>query len=184
MEALNHVVRAGKARSIGAANLAVWQLAMLQGAAARHGWTRFISSRQHHDLITGEADLEVNPFRRETGLGVLPWSPLARGRLARPWNAAGSGERHSNDPYADKLDGSDEAAQKKAAVDERRSSQLYSVLGSRNSEPQEASRQVLDRGPRRPIARSWNAARRAPSPHQESHGEVHARASHCHLRRR
>ncbi|KUI29289.1 aldo/keto reductase [Mycobacterium sp. GA-2829] len=110
MEALHDVVRAGKARYIGASNLMAWQLALMQRAAERNGWTKFVSLQQQYNLMVRDLESEIAPLCAATGLGILPWSPLARGRLARPWQASGSGERASNDPMATMLYDRDEAA--------------------------------------------------------------------------
>jgi 1-deoxyxylulose-5-phosphate synthase len=103
MEALNDVVRAGKVRYIGASNHKAWQLALKQRAAEQNGWTKFVSLQQHYNLLAREWEEEVIPFCEATGVGVLPWSPLARGRLARPWGAEGSGDREAKDTLAPRL---------------------------------------------------------------------------------
>ena len=85
MEALHDVVKAGKARYLGASSMFAWQFAKAQQAAAAHGWTRFISMQPELSLIYREEEREMLPLCRDQGVGVLPWSPLGRGRLARPW---------------------------------------------------------------------------------------------------
>lgn len=82
MEALNDVVKAGKARYIGASSMYAWQFAMMQHTAERHGWVKFVSMQNHYNLIYREEEREMNPFCEATGVGLLPWSPLARGFLA------------------------------------------------------------------------------------------------------
>jgi len=82
MEALHEVVKSGKARYIGASSMYAWQFATLQHVAERHGWTRFISMQNHYNLVYREEEREMNPYCRATGVGLLPWSPLARGFLA------------------------------------------------------------------------------------------------------
>jgi 1-deoxyxylulose-5-phosphate synthase len=82
MEALNDVVRAGKARYLGASSVYAWQLAKAQHVAQRHGWTRFVSLQSHYNLVYREEEREMLPFCIDDGVGVLPWSPLARGMLA------------------------------------------------------------------------------------------------------
>ena len=84
MEALHDVVKSGKARYIGASSMFAWQLMKAQYAAERHGWTRFVSMQNHLNLIYREEEREMLPLCRDQGIGVIPWSPLARGRLARP----------------------------------------------------------------------------------------------------
>jgi aryl-alcohol dehydrogenase (NADP+) len=86
MEALHDVVKAGKARYIGASSMYAWQFAKMQHAAERHGWTRFVSMQNHYNLIYREEEREMLPLCQDQGVGVIPWSPLARGRLTRPWD--------------------------------------------------------------------------------------------------
>jgi aryl-alcohol dehydrogenase-like predicted oxidoreductase len=85
MEALHDVVKAGKARYLGASSMAAWQFAKAQEVARRHGWTPFISMQPELSLLYREEEREMLPLCRDRGVGVIPWSPLARGRLARPW---------------------------------------------------------------------------------------------------
>src|ERR1700712_5725803 len=85
MEALHDVVKSGKARYIGASSMFAWQFAKAQYTADLHGWTRFVSMQDHYNLIQREEEREMHPFCLDQGVGVLPWSPLARGRLTRPW---------------------------------------------------------------------------------------------------
>jgi aryl-alcohol dehydrogenase-like predicted oxidoreductase len=82
LEALHDVVRAGKARYIGASSMYAWQLAKSLYLADRHGWTRFVAMQNHYNLVYREEEREMLPLCREEGLGVIPWSPLARGFLA------------------------------------------------------------------------------------------------------
>jgi 1-deoxyxylulose-5-phosphate synthase len=95
MEALHDVMRAGKVRYLGASSMFAWQFAQMQHAAARHGWTRFVSMQNHYNLAYREEEREMIPFCRATGVGLLPWSPLARGFLAgnRKRGEAGAGDR-------------------------------------------------------------------------------------------
>jgi aryl-alcohol dehydrogenase-like predicted oxidoreductase len=83
MEALHDVVRMGKARYIGASSMYAWQFAKAQHAAETHGWTRFVSMQNHYNLLYREEEREMIPLCRDQGVGLIPWSPLARGRLAR-----------------------------------------------------------------------------------------------------
>ena len=85
MEALHDVVKAGKARYLGASSMHAWQFAKAQRVAERHGWTRFVSMQPELSLLYREEEREMLPLCRDEGVGVIPWSPLARGRLARPW---------------------------------------------------------------------------------------------------
>jgi aryl-alcohol dehydrogenase-like predicted oxidoreductase len=82
MEALHDVVKAGKARFIGASSMYAWQFAKLQAAAEAHGWTRFVSMQNHYNLVYREEEREMIPQCVDQGVAVLPWSPLARGLLA------------------------------------------------------------------------------------------------------
>ncbi|MFO0790657.1 MAG: aldo/keto reductase [Pirellulales bacterium] len=90
LETLHDVVRAGKARYIGASSMYAWQFAQALYLADLHGWTRFISMQNHYNLMYREEEREMMPLCREQGIGVIPWSPLARGRLARPWKIEGT----------------------------------------------------------------------------------------------
>ncbi len=85
MEALHDVVKAGKARYIGASSMFAWQFAKAQRVAAQNGWTRFVSMQPELSLLYREEEREMLPLCIDEGVGVIPWSPLARGRLARPW---------------------------------------------------------------------------------------------------
>ena len=82
MAALHDIVRAGKARYIGASSMWTWQFAKAQYAADAHGWTRFVSMQNHYNLVYREEEREMIPFCADQGVGVVPWSPLARGVLA------------------------------------------------------------------------------------------------------
>lgn len=82
MEALHDVVRAGKARYLGASSMAAWQFAKAQRVAERHGWTPFVSVQPHYNLVYREEERETIPQAIDQGVGVIPWSPLARGLLA------------------------------------------------------------------------------------------------------
>jgi 1-deoxyxylulose-5-phosphate synthase len=105
MEALHDVVRAGKARYIGASSMFAWQFAKAQHVAAQNGWTRFVSMQNHYNLIYREEEREMIPQCIEQGIGVIPWSPLARGVLAG--NRTRGGERlttrSDSDPFTDYL---------------------------------------------------------------------------------
>ncbi|HTJ01682.1 MAG TPA: aldo/keto reductase [Methylovirgula sp.] len=83
LEALHDVVQAGKVRYIGASSMAAWQFAKALGISERHGWTRFSTMQNHLNLIYREEEREMLPLCRSEGIGVIPWSPLARGRLTR-----------------------------------------------------------------------------------------------------
>src|SRR6266516_1278907 len=105
MEALHDVVRAGKARYIGASSMFAWQLAKAQHIALREGWTPFVSMQNHYNLVYREEEREMIPLCVDQGVGVIPWSPLARGVLAG--NRSRDGEkrttRSETDPFTDYL---------------------------------------------------------------------------------
>jgi 1-deoxyxylulose-5-phosphate synthase len=86
MEALHDVVKAGKARYIGASSMYAWQFAKAQAVAERNGWTRFVSMQNYVNLLYREEEREMLPLCKAEGVGVIPWSPLARGRLTRDWD--------------------------------------------------------------------------------------------------
>jgi aryl-alcohol dehydrogenase (NADP+) len=86
MEALHDVVKAGKARYIGASSMYAWQFAKAQHVAEVNGWTKFVSMQNHYNLIYREEEREMLPLCLDQGVGVIPWSPLARGRLTRDWD--------------------------------------------------------------------------------------------------
>jgi aryl-alcohol dehydrogenase-like predicted oxidoreductase len=111
MEALNDIVRAGKARYIGASSMYAWQFAKLQHAADLGGWTRFISMQDQYNLLNREEEREMHPYCLDSGIGVLPWSPLARGRLTRPWDE--SSERGETDEVTKRMYKQNEASDKK-----------------------------------------------------------------------
>lgn len=85
MEALHDVVKAGKARYIGASSMYAWQFLKAQHTAEQHGWTKFVSMQNHLNLLYREEEREMLPLCREEGIGVIPWSPLAKGLLTRDW---------------------------------------------------------------------------------------------------
>jgi aryl-alcohol dehydrogenase-like predicted oxidoreductase len=95
LEALNDVVRAGKARYIGASSMHAWQFAKAVYTSRLHGWAEFISMQDHLNLLSREEELEMLPLCNDLGVGVIPWSPLARGRLSRDWDE--SSERQKVD---------------------------------------------------------------------------------------
>jgi len=86
MEALHDLVKAGKVRYLGASSMYAWQFAEYQHAADLGGWTRFVSMQDHYNLINREEEREMLPYCLDQGVGVVPWSPLARGRLTRDWD--------------------------------------------------------------------------------------------------
>ncbi|PWB69394.1 MAG: aldo/keto reductase [Anaerolineales bacterium] len=105
MEALNDVVRAGKARYIGASSMFAWQFSKAQHTAQSHGWTRFVSMQNHYNLVYREEEREMIPLCLDQGVGLIPWSPMARGFFAGNRTRGGSGEtaRAKTDPFARQL---------------------------------------------------------------------------------
>jgi aryl-alcohol dehydrogenase-like predicted oxidoreductase len=101
MEALHDVVRAGKARYIGASSMYAWQFAKAQRVAERHGWTRFVSMQNHYNLVYREEEREMIPQCVDQGVGVIPWSPLARGFLTG--TRIRSGERRTTRAETDRF---------------------------------------------------------------------------------
>ena len=86
LEALHDVVKAGKARYIGASSMYAWQFAKALAISERHGWTRFVTMQNYLNLLYREEEREMLPLCRDQGIGVIPWSPMARGRLTRDWD--------------------------------------------------------------------------------------------------
>jgi 1-deoxyxylulose-5-phosphate synthase len=105
MEALHDVVKAGKVRYIGASSMFTWQFVKAQYVADLHGWTRFVSMQNHYNLVYREEEREMNPFCRAEGVGLIPWSPLARGFLAgnRTRDKGGETARSKSDGFAHNL---------------------------------------------------------------------------------
>jgi 1-deoxyxylulose-5-phosphate synthase len=103
LEALHDVVKSGKVRYIGASSMFAWQFCKALYLADLHGWTRFVSMQPHYNLLNREEEREMLPLCLAEGIGVLPWSPLARGRLAREWEAHSSTVRGQTDDYGKKL---------------------------------------------------------------------------------
>ena len=101
MEALDDVVRAGKARYVGASSMYAWQFAKMLRASERGGWARFVSMQDHYNLLYREEEREVLPLCADEGVGVIPWSPLARGRLTRDWDATTA--RSETDEFGKRL---------------------------------------------------------------------------------
>jgi len=105
MEALHDVVKAGKARYIGASSMFAWQFSKAQYTAQSHGWTRFVSMQNHYNLIYREEEREMIPLCLDQDVGLIPWSPMARGFFAGNRNRDGGGEtaRAKSDPFGKTL---------------------------------------------------------------------------------
>jgi aryl-alcohol dehydrogenase-like predicted oxidoreductase len=111
LEALHDVIKAGKARYIGASSMYAWQFSKAQYVARENGWTRFASMQNHYNLLYREEEREMMPLCAAEGVGVIPWSPLARGRLTRDWNETTN--RMQTDEYGKTLYAATEEADRK-----------------------------------------------------------------------
>jgi len=126
LEALHDLVKAGKVRYIGASSMYAWQFCKALHIADRYGWTRFVTMQNHYNLLHREEEREMLPLCLEEGIGVLPWSPLARGRLTRDWNE--STGRMETDEFGRKLYDA-------AADADRRIVERLSELARKRNEP-------------------------------------------------
>jgi 1-deoxyxylulose-5-phosphate synthase len=124
LEALDAAVKSGKVRYIGASSMHAWQFAKALYLSRMHGWSRFVSMQNHYNLLYREEEREMIPLCRSEGIGITPWSPLARGRLARPAQGE-STKRLETDRYAPVLYGSTEE------IDRRIVDRLADVAGKR-----------------------------------------------------
>jgi aryl-alcohol dehydrogenase-like predicted oxidoreductase len=97
LEALHDVVQSGKARYLGASSMHAWEFATVLNLQRQHGWARFVSMQDHYNLLAREEEREMLPLCADEGIGTIPWSPLARGRLARGWDEATG--RSGQDPF-------------------------------------------------------------------------------------
>jgi aryl-alcohol dehydrogenase-like predicted oxidoreductase len=112
LEALHDVVKSGKVRYLGASSMYAWQFAKALYLADLHGWTRFVSMQNHYNLLYREEEREMIPFCQSEGIGVIPWSPLARGRLARPWQGEPT-KRYETDQFGKSMYSHTEEADRK-----------------------------------------------------------------------
>jgi aryl-alcohol dehydrogenase-like predicted oxidoreductase len=103
LKALHDIVKEGKARYIGASSMFAWQFCKALYLADLHGWTRFVSMQPHYNLLNREEEREMLGLCLTEGIGVLPWSPLARGRLTRAWESQSSTTRSQTDEYGKKI---------------------------------------------------------------------------------
>jgi aryl-alcohol dehydrogenase (NADP+) len=101
LEALSDVVKAGKARYLGASSMWAWQFSKALHLQKANGWARYVSMQDHYNLLNREEEREMLPLCADEGIGAIPWSPLARGRLTRPWDEAT--ERSENDQFGKSL---------------------------------------------------------------------------------
>ena len=113
MEALHDVVKAGKARYIGASSMFAWQFMKAQQVAQSNGWTKFVSMQDYYNLIYREEEREMHPMCMAEGIAVIPWSPMARGRLTRDWNE--QTERQRTDDMMGRLYPQTDEADRKVA---------------------------------------------------------------------
>jgi 1-deoxyxylulose-5-phosphate synthase len=126
LEALHDVVKSGKARYIGASSMHAWQFCKALYMADLHGWTRFVSMQNHYNLLYREEEREMMGLCAAEGIGVIPWSPLARGRLTRPWDQQDSTERSGTDAFGKTLYAKAEQADRAVA---QRVSELAGARG-------------------------------------------------------
>jgi aryl-alcohol dehydrogenase-like predicted oxidoreductase len=112
LEALHDVVKSGKVRYIGASSMFAWQFAKALYLADLHRWTRFVSMQNHYNLLYREEEREMMALCQSEGIGVIPWSPLARGRLTRPWKAE-STKRSQTDQFGNSMYSRTEASDRK-----------------------------------------------------------------------
>ncbi|TVY36037.1 Versiconal hemiacetal acetate reductase [Lachnellula occidentalis] len=116
MRALNDVVESGKVSYIGASSMAAWEFQTLQNIAEKHGWHKFISMQNYYNLLYREEEREMIPYCRDAGVGLIPWSPIARGALARPFNDR-STTREKSDKVLNMLVRSKESEIDKRVID-------------------------------------------------------------------
>jgi len=112
LEALHDVVKSGKVRYLGASSMHAWQFTQALYLADLHGWTRFVSMQNHYNLLYREEEREMIPLCQSEGIGVIPWSPLARGRLARPWQSEHT-KRYETDQFGKRMYSQSEDADRK-----------------------------------------------------------------------
>jgi 1-deoxyxylulose-5-phosphate synthase len=112
LEALHDLVKSGKVRYIGASSMFAWQFSQALYLADLHGWTRFVSMQNHYNLLYREEEREMMALCRSEGVGVIPWSPLARGRLARPWQSETT-KRYETDLFGKSMYSKAEEADRK-----------------------------------------------------------------------
>jgi aryl-alcohol dehydrogenase-like predicted oxidoreductase len=115
LEALHDVVKAGKARYLGASSMKAWQFSKALYTSQRNGWTRFVTMQDHYNLLNREEEQEMYPLCADQGVGVLPWSPLARGRLTREWGTVSA--RSENDEMATRLYRANDERRDRAVID-------------------------------------------------------------------
>jgi aryl-alcohol dehydrogenase-like predicted oxidoreductase len=133
LETLHDVVKAGKARYLGASSMWAWQFAKALFLADQHGWTRFVSMQNHYNLLNREEEREMLPLCADQGIAVIPWSPLARGRLTRDWDAVT--ERTQTDEFG---------------------RTLYDTAGPDRAVAEAVAKVANDRGvPRAQVALAW-----------------------------
>lgn len=116
LEALDEIVRSGKARYLGASSMRAFEFAKALHLQERHGWARFVTMQDHYNLLAREEEREMLPLCADEGVGTMVWSPLARGRLARAWQEGGT-VRSASDGFADLLYTGSTAGSDRAIVD-------------------------------------------------------------------
>lgn len=129
LEALDEVVRSGKARYLGASSMHAWQFMKALGLQRAHGWAPFISMQNYYNLVYREEEREMNPLCKSEGVGLTPWSPLDRGRLTRPWTGEPQTDRAKTDAFSKNL------FAKTLDIDKPVIDRLNEVAGERNLPP-------------------------------------------------
>jgi 1-deoxyxylulose-5-phosphate synthase len=126
MEALHDIVKSGRVRYIGASSMQAWRFAKMQHVAERNGWTKFVSMQPQYNLLYREEEREMLPLCADQGVGVIPWSPLARGRLTRDWSEVTT--RNQNDAFAIKM-------YENAAEQDRKVAEVVARIAENHSVP-------------------------------------------------
>ena len=166
MEALHDVVRAGKARYLGASSMFAWQFAKAQHVAADHGWTPFVSMQDHYNLLYREEEREMLPLCLDQGIGVIPWSPLARGRLTRPWDTQTA--RTETDQFGGSLYRDEDAATVQKVLDVAEAARSLPGAGGPGLGAGATGRHLADR--RRDQARAPRRRHRRGGPRAQRRG--------------
>ncbi len=159
MEALHDVIKAGKVRYIGASSMWAWQFATMQHTADLHGWTRFVSMQDQYNLLMREEEREMFGLLAHQGVGCIPYSPLAKGRVCRPW-----GERTTQmdvDPVGRRFDIDDDAPIVDARRADRRNQRCPDGTGRARVGPEESDHHCTDCG----CHQTASPRRRRRSPH-------------------
>ncbi len=165
LEALHDVVKAGKTRYLGASSMFAWQFCKALFTADLHGWTRFVAMQNHYNLLYREEEREMIGLCAAEGVGVIPWSPLARGRLARPWDQRSNTERAESDEFGKTLYARTEEADR-TVVD--RVGEMATARGVPRARSRWPGCSTSPWSPRRSFARPSRITSRTPWPPSQS----------------